>query len=125
LTVVSKSSSEGRRFISDTKFRLNTEGTCSWLRNELYLFFCFRWRLVLGPGLSVVFWWMGVWPLDLNKTLGADGLIATARLVKIGWVEHEADGTFGSVLVQKSLDPLTIDIRVYGELQFLWGHVRL
>jgi hypothetical protein len=126
LTVVGESSSEGRRFISDTKFRLNTEGTCSWLRNELYFFFfCFRCRLALGPRLSVVLWWMGFWPLDLNKTFGANGLIATARLVQVGWVEHEADGTFGSILVQKRLDPLAVDIRVYGELQFLRGRVCL
>jgi hypothetical protein len=40
-----------------------------------------------------------IWPLDLYKTFGAYGLVATARLVDIGRIKHEADGAFLCILV--------------------------
>jgi hypothetical protein len=41
--------------------------------------------------------WIG--PLNLYEALGADWLIATARLIEVWRVEHEAYGTLFGVFV--------------------------
>lgn len=38
-------------------------------------------------------------PFDLDKTLCADSLVATARVVDVGWIVEETDGTFDGALV--------------------------
>jgi hypothetical protein len=43
---------------------------------------------------------MRVWPLDLYEAFGTDGLITAPGLVEVGRIIEEADGTFGSILVQ-------------------------
>ena len=55
---------------------------------------------------------MGVGPLDLYETLAADGLVAAASVVEIGWVVEKADGTLGGILVEVHFEWLAIDERV-------------
>jgi hypothetical protein len=50
---------------------------------------------------------------DLYEALGAYWLVATACLIEIRWVEHEANWTFLSILVQKRLGSLPIDIGIF------------
>jgi hypothetical protein len=52
---------------------------------------------------------MRIGTLDLYETFAADGLIAATRLVEVGRVREEANGTFGRVLVEKNLERLAID----------------
>ena len=122
LLIVNKPPSKWRWFIGDAEFGLNTKWACRRLRNQLTLFLRFRgWSLCI----AMVLGWMGIGPLNLYKALGANRLIATARLVEMWRVEHEADGALLGILVQECLDTLSIDIRVLGQIQLLRGHLGL
>jgi hypothetical protein len=69
--------------------------------------------------------WMGIGSLDLYKALGANGLIAASRLVKIGRVVEEANRALGCVFVKEDFDALAIDVPILGQLDLLWGHLGL
>jgi hypothetical protein len=64
----------------------------------------------------MMLWWMWIRSLDLDKAFGTNRLITATCFVQMWWVVHKTDGTFGGVLVQKSLDPLAVDIRVFGKV---------
>ena len=57
-----------------------------------------------------------VWirPLYLDKAFAAYGLVAASRVVQVRWVREETYGTFGSVLVEKYLQRLSVDKGVGG-----------
>lgn len=60
-----------------------------------------------------------IWSLDLNKTLGADGLIATSCSVEVRRVVEEANGTFRCVLVEIDFQLLSVDAIVIGQADLL------
>ena len=55
---------------------------------------------------------MGIGAFDLHKAFGADGLIATSSVVEVRWVVEKADGTLGSVPVERSLQRPAVDVWV-------------
>jgi hypothetical protein len=71
----------------------------------------------VGVGLLVL-WRMRIWALDLNKALGADGLVTASSSVQIRRVEQEADRTFGPILVKINLNWLAVNKWILGKLQF-------
>ena len=119
-----QSSTEWWWVISDAKFRLNTEGTCCWFRDQF-----------LGIGRFCILVWrrcrvsmfgdMRIWPFDLDKAFGTDCLIATSSFVQIWRVIEEADWTFRSVFVKVCFNGLTIDVRVLWELHLPWRDISL
>jgi hypothetical protein len=66
----------------------------------------------------LVLWGMRIRALDLNKALGADGLVTASSSVQIRRVEQEADRTFGPFLVKIDLNWLAVDKWILGKLQF-------
>ena len=68
---------------------------------------------------------MRIGPLDLHKTLGADGLVTATRPIQVRRVEEEADGALGRVAVQESFDGPTIDVYRLRKVNLLRGHVIL
>lgn len=57
---------------------------------------------------------MRIRPLDLDEAFAANWLVAAARMVQIWWVGQEADRAFGSVLVEKDFERLSVDEGVVG-----------
>jgi hypothetical protein len=68
---------------------------------------------------------MRVRSFDLYKTFRANGLVAATSFVQVGRITEEANGALGRVLVEKDLDPLAINVRIFGQLHFLWAHFSL
>ena len=118
---ICQASPEWRRFVCDTEFRLNTKRACGWLRNERTILRGLRWRAAIT--CIMVLGRMGIWPLDLNEALRADGLVAATCLIEIGRIVEEANRAFGRVFVQKGFNTLAVDIGVFGELYLLRRHI--
>jgi hypothetical protein len=112
---ICKASAERWRLVRYTKLGCHTEWTGGDFRDKCFSFLF--WRALLARLL--VLWWVWVGSLDLYKTFGADGLIATARPVQIGRIVEEANRALGSVFVQIDFQLLTIDAVIIGQANFL------
>lgn len=73
----------------------------------------------------MVLWRMGFRSFDLYEAFRAYGLVATPGFIQVGRIIKKADGTFGSIFVQKDLQALPIDVGVFGQLDLLWNHLSL
>jgi hypothetical protein len=73
----------------------------------------------------MVFRGMRIGSLNLYEALGTYWLIATACLIEIWRVEHEANGALLGVLVQEGLDALPVHVGIFWQSQLLGGHVSL
>lgn len=114
---ISKAPFERRRAVRNTEFWLNTEGASSWFRDQLAI--CFSLLPGAGGGWSIwivyfVLRWMGIRAFYLNETFGADRLIATPGFVQVRRIVNEANWAFCRILVEISLDGLSVYKRVFG-----------
>lgn len=123
---ISQSSSERRRSVGSTKFRLDTEGACRGLRHKLgFLFSTFAVAGILCRRILILLGMLRrVWvrALDLDETFGAYRLVAASSPIEIWRVVKEANGTFAGIFVEIGFDRLTIHKRIVRQHIFTGRH---